>query len=142
MKYRLNPGPYCIIFYQQNNQESKQIYINLIKFLKDFPDLPFLRAGYKNFKLYNPNEKLTSPNKILIIEDGKESKILEVKEYDKIPQILTNVRIAILCKKRRNANGLERVWTRIWTPKSRGFKYNDIKKFIILMLKFYMNFRI
>lgn len=126
--YKFTTRLYCIIFYEKNNQKNKELYINLTKMLKDFEDLPFLRAEFNAFKQNFPKDNVTSPNQILIFEQDK-SIIKEIDDYRKLPKMLQNIRETMIeMRKKVNAYYRKYIVCRTWSPASRCFKISDIIK--------------
>lgn len=127
--YKNSPGPFCIVFYEENNPKNKEFYFLLKEILKNFKHIPFLRIEYSDFKRNFPSEKVTSANQILIIEKKKESRIENTDDYQKIPEILKNVS-DIISEKRtlRNAEFRKKKKFRIWAPNGHSLKISEISQ--------------
>lgn len=102
LMYKSRSGPFCLIFYQEKNNQNKELYIYLKWILKQFHYLPFVRFHFENFKDAFPEQKITSANQILIIEMGKENITEDLSDFSKIPAILQTVKTSLLPKKKQD----------------------------------------
>lgn len=128
--YKYKPGPFCICFYDPGNKNNKNLYFYLKNVLKDFPDIPFLRFNYKIFKICIKDEKVTKSDQILILEKGKESRIEETDNHERIIEILKEIRqIHIKKRKALNLEFKRRNKLKAWAPHGHTKKYSD---FLIL----------
>lgn len=127
--YKSRPGPFCIVFYDDKNEENKKFYYHLKNELKKFPELPFLRFHFNFFKLLFPLEKVTYSNQILIIEKGKEGIIKEIQDYSKIIYALKNIQKIVLEKKKKGNIGYHhRKKAVAWAPNGHHLKYEEFLK--------------
>lgn len=128
--YKSKPGPFCLVFYQEQNDKNRELYIYLKSILKEFPYLPFLRFHFKDFQTSFPEEKISSPNQILIIGEGKESRIEDISDFSKIAVILDKVSIDFWeNKKKHNIDYRRRKKLMIWAPNCHKFKESIFLKF-------------
>lgn len=127
--YKNCRGPFCVIFYEENNPKNKELYIYLKEILKNYNYIPFLRFKYRDFKANFPSEKITSVNQILIIEEQKESRIKDTDDYKKIPEIITNVSDNLIEKRTlKNVQFRQRKKFRPWAPNGHNFKASELLK--------------
>lgn len=125
--YRYRPGPFCIVFYEENNEENRKFYFYLVEILKKFPELPFLRFDFKSFKSYFPIENVTSSTQILIIDRDTKSRIQETNDFSKIPDLLKKFRKSILEKKKlNNVEFKNRNKLKAWAPNCHNIKITKI----------------
>lgn len=130
LMYKTREGPFFVIFYQENNDENRNLYIYLYSLLKNFPDLPFLRFNYDDIKIMLPEEKTPSKNEILVLEKGKENRIIETRDYSEIWYILQNMRENFREKKRaQNMRYKRSSYLNYWAPYRTSLKIIDFIKF-------------
>lgn len=81
IQYKKYKGPFCIIFYQKDNDENKKLYLFLKSVEEKINDIAIIRFNFNEFKTFFPKEELISPNQILIIEKDRNNRIIENKNY-------------------------------------------------------------
>lgn len=91
--YQSKPGPFVITFYNEDiDRQNYKLYAYLKSIERQFNDIPLMRFNYKEFTKRYMDEKILSPDHLLIIENSETIKLIDTTDFNSIPEIFRRVR--------------------------------------------------
>lgn len=84
--YKNRRGPFVIIFFNDGDDLNKQFFFQIRKIAIKYNELPIFRFNWEEFRKKYPNE-INSPNKMLIIGNGKIIEVVETQNSNMIENI-------------------------------------------------------
>lgn len=142
--YKTRKGPFLIIFYHDDiTNKNFKLYEILKENEKYYQDIPILRFNYLEFIRNFPNENISNPNQLLIIEKNAKNIIFGYYDNDSIIYILNLVRNKLLSAKRKHSSLyklMKKTVIRPWATYSHLLNAEEIRKYTLINAKIQYKF--